>query len=103
MIFITELGDCSLKCAVDRFDPVPEQILKPDDEREAEATIPRFVYNFENIDRAAFFLKGTHLDIAGAVDREIAGAPAIEIVSGNSSDNIPLDLHFFVRSGCRRA
>src|SRR5947207_139710 len=103
MILITEFGYGILKCVVDRFDPVPEQILKPDDEREAKAAIPRFVYDFENIDRAAFFLKGAHLDIAGAVDREIAGAPAIDIVSGNSSVNIPLGLHFFVRSGGRRA
>ena len=103
MILVTELCHRVLKRGVDRLNPVPQQILKPDDEREAEAAIPRFVYDFENIDRAAFFLKGAHLDIADAVDRKIAGAPAIDVVSGNSGVNIPLGLHFFVSSGSRRA
>src|ERR1044071_10269718 len=80
IILVTELGNCILKCPVDRFDPMPEQILKPNDQGEAETAIPRFVYDFENIDCAAFFLKGAHLDIAGAVDREITGTPAIDIV-----------------------
>ena len=82
---------------------MPQQILKPDDERKPEAALPRFVYDRENIDRAAFVLERPHFDIAGAVDREVAGAPAIDIVSGNSGVNVPLGFHFFVRSGSRRA
>ncbi len=100
MVLVTEFRHRVLKRAVDRLDAVTQQVLKPDDEREPEAAIARLVYDFENIDRAAFFLKGAHLDIAGAVDREVAGAPAIDVVSGNGGFNVPLVLHFF---GCGRS
>ena len=73
---------------------MPQQILKPDDERKTEAALPRFVYDFENVDRRRPFLQRPHLDVAGAVDREITGAPAIDVVGGDGGFNVPLGLHF---------
>src|ERR1043166_2783822 len=103
MILVTELGHRVLKRPIDRLDAIPQQILEPDDERKTEASLLGFVYDSEDVDRAAFFLEWPHLDVAGTVDREIAGAPAINVISGNSGFNVPLGLHFFVRSGSRRA
>ena len=58
LILVTEFGYRILKRAVDRFDAVPQQILKPNDERETEAALPRFVYDFEDVDRSRLFPEG---------------------------------------------
>ena len=63
LILVPELRDRLLKRAVDRFDTVPEQILKSDDERETQTAIARFIYDFQNVDRAAVFLKGSRHDV----------------------------------------
>ena len=97
LILVAELRDRVLKCAVDRFDAVPEQILKPDDQRETQTAIARFIYDFENVDRAAVFLQRLGDDVAGWVDSEITAAPAIDIVGGDCCVNVPLVFHL-VRS-----
>ena len=56
-VAITELRDRVLKRAVDRFDAVPQQILKADHQRKTEAARARFVYDFEHVDGAAVFLQ----------------------------------------------
>ena len=52
-VAITELLHRRVKGAVDRLDPVPQQILEPDHERKTESALARFVHHFEQIDRAA--------------------------------------------------
>ena len=59
MILVIEFSDRILKRAVDRFDPVAQQILETNHERETEAALPRFVHDFHNIDDAAVFLERT--------------------------------------------
>ena len=43
LVLITELLHSGLKGAVDRLDPVAQQILKPDDQRKTETARTRFV------------------------------------------------------------
>jgi hypothetical protein len=62
-IAITELGHRGLKGAINRFDAMPEQILKPDYQRKCEPTLARFVYDFEKVDATAVLLEWTGLDV----------------------------------------
>src|SRR5205807_9755454 len=89
-IAITELRHRGLKGAINRFDAVPEQILKPDYQRKAEPTVASFVYNFENVDATAVFLEWTRLDVPGGVDGKVTATPSLHIVSGDSGLNVPL-------------
>src|SRR6266508_1292214 len=67
LILITELGYRLLKCAVYRFDTMPEQILKSDDQRETQTAIARFIYHFQDVDRAAVFLQRSDHHVPGWV------------------------------------
>ena len=53
LILVTELRYRLLKCAVYRFDTVTEQILKSDDQRKTQTAVARFIYDFQDVDRAA--------------------------------------------------
>src|SRR4030088_1696291 len=94
---IVELAHGGLKRAVDRFDAMPQQILKANDQRETEPAVARFVHDFEDVDLAAKLLGGLRDHVTPLVDREISAAPAIDIVSRNSCINVPFVLHFFGR------
>src|SRR2546423_2638229 len=96
MVLVTEFLDRFLERAVYRFDAVPEQILESQDERKTEPAIARFVDDFKNVDRAAFFLKRANLSVAGGIDREVTSSPTIHIVSGNGGFDVPVVLHSFV-------
>ncbi len=52
----TEFVDRTLEGAVDRFNAMPQQILKTNHERKSEAARPRFLHDFENVDRSAALL-----------------------------------------------
>ncbi len=92
LVAITELLHRGLKGAVDRLDPVAQQVLKPDDERKTEAALARFVDHLEHVNRAAGILQWLRHDVPGAVDREVAAAPAVDIVSRDGGVNIPVVL-----------
>src|SRR5438552_1922074 len=77
---------------------MPQQILKTDDEWKTETAITRFVDYFENVDGAAILLERSRLHIAVGIDREVAAAPTVDVVSSDSSFNVPFGLHFFARS-----
>ncbi|KAG0505223.1 MAG: hypothetical protein Udaeo_14440 [Candidatus Udaeobacter sp.] len=83
MILIAELRDRALKCAIDCFDPVTEQILKPNQQRKTEVSGTGFVDDFQQIDGTATFLQRPRFDVAGAVDRKIALAPSLDVVGSN--------------------
>ena len=95
----TEFVDRALEGAVDGFNAMPQQILKTNHERKSEAARPRFLHDFENVDRSAALLQRPHFDVARGVDREVAGAPAIDIVGGDGRFDVPLGLRFFDHGG----
>jgi len=64
MILIAELRDRALKCAVNCFDPVPEQILEPNQQRKTEVSRTRFVDDFQQIDGTAIVLQRLRFDVA---------------------------------------
>ena len=94
---IVELVHRRLKRAINRFNAMTQQILETNDERKTESAGSCLVYDFENVDGAAEFLKRADDDVALLVDREIPSAPAIDIVSRNSCINVPFVFHFFGR------
>src|SRR5438034_6715940 len=57
LIVITELRHGALKRAVNRFEAVPQQILKPDQQRKPEASRARFIHYFQDVDGAAVLLQ----------------------------------------------
>ena len=99
LILVTELRYRLLKCAVYRFDTVTEQILKSDDQRETQTAIARFIYDFQDVDRAAVFLQRSGHHIPGWVDGEITAAPAIDIVGRDRCVNVPLVFHLIRSRG----
>src|SRR5207248_6016340 len=99
-IAITELRHRGLKGAINRFDAVPEQILKPDYQRKTESTVARFVYDLEKVDATAVFLEWTRLDVPCGINCKVTAAPSLHIVSGDSGLNVPLGFHF--NSSCGR-
>ena len=93
---IAEFGDRVLKGAVDRFDAVPEQILKPDDERETRGRASRASLTTSRMSiAAAVFLKRLAPRHCLRVDREITAAPAIDVVSGDGGTQRPTRSSFF--------
>ena len=95
----TEFGDRALEGAVDRFNAMPEQILKANHERKSEAALPCFLHDFENVDRPAAFLQRAYLGVTRGVNRKVIAAPAIDIVGGNGRFHVPLCLRFFDHGG----
>ena len=93
VVAIAELGDRRLKCAIDRFHAVPEQVREPHDQRETKAARPRFIHHFEKVNRAAIFLKWFGDDIAIRVDREITASPCIHVVGGDGGLEVPVVFH----------
>jgi hypothetical protein len=53
-----------LKDTVNRFDPVPQQILESDYERKTEVARARFIYHLEQVYGTAVFLRRLCLDVA---------------------------------------
>ncbi len=64
MILIAELRNRTLKCAINCFDPVPEQILEPNQQRKTEVSSTRFVDDFQQIDGTAIVLQRPRFDVA---------------------------------------
>jgi len=64
MILIAELRDCALKCAINCFNPVPEQILEPNQQRKTEVSGTRFVDDFQQIDGTTIILQRPRFDVA---------------------------------------
>ncbi len=93
LVPIAEFSDRRLKCPIDRFHAMPEQVLKPHDQREPKAARPRFIHHFEKVDRAAIFLKWFGDDIAIRVDREITASPPIDVVGGDGGLEVPVVFH----------
>src|SRR5206468_3263868 len=56
LIVITEFSDRVLKCAIDRFDAVPEQILKSNQQWKTEISGARFIDYCQEIDGTAAIL-----------------------------------------------
>src|SRR5947207_1051859 len=100
---ITEFGDRSFKSAVNGFNPMTEQILEPDNDRERKTAGPRFTHHFHDVDRSAAILHRSDLNVAVAVNREIIAAPAIHIVSGDGGLDIPVSLHWCFIAGVENA
>src|ERR1700730_1553684 len=73
---------------------MPEQILKPDDERKTQAARTRFVDDLEEVDGTAIFLERLGHNIAFGIDSEISTAPTIDIVRRNCGINVPIVFHF---------
>ena len=63
-VAITELRNRRLKDTVNRFDPVPQQILESDYERKTEVARARFIYDLEQVDGTTVFLQRLCLDVA---------------------------------------
>ena len=91
---ITELCHRGLKGAINRFNPVSQQILKPDYQWKPKASLARFVNNFEKIDTAAIFLQRLRFEVAQTVDGKVTVAPSFHVVGGNGGLNVPLGFHF---------
>jgi len=56
VIAITEFRDRALKCAIDRFDAVPKQILKSNQQWKTEVSGARFIDNCQEINGTATIL-----------------------------------------------
>src|SRR5882724_12362419 len=56
LIAITEFSDRALKCAIDRFDAMPEQILKPNQQWKTEVSGARLIDYCQKIDGTAAIL-----------------------------------------------
>src|SRR4029077_2320627 len=98
-VAVTELAHGSLKRAVNRFDSVTQQILKPDDKRETEPPIAGLIDNGKDVDGAPVFLQRPRHDVAGAINGKVIATPSIDVVSGDGGLDVPLSFHF----GSRRA
>ena len=64
LVAITEFRNRCLEDTVNRFDPVPQQILESDYERKTKVARARFIYNLEQIDGTAVILQRLCLDVA---------------------------------------
>src|SRR4029453_4591638 len=93
-VAITELRNRLLKDPVNRFDPVPEQILESDYERKTEVTRARFIHDLEKVDGTAVILQRLRLDVARTIDRKVTIAPSLHVVGGDGGLKVPLGFHF---------
>ena len=79
-ILVIGLADRVGERPVDPLDAVPQQILEPDQQREYQATGPRFVDDLHDVDPRSPLLHRLDLDVAPVVDRKIAGTPPVDVV-----------------------
>src|SRR6478672_11307632 len=73
---------------------MPEQILKPDDQRKRHPASACLVDHVHQIDGLSVSLGWHHLDIPGSVDVKVAAPPPIDIIEGYGGRNIPRFSHF---------
>src|SRR6478736_2844911 len=73
---------------------MPEQILKPDDQRKCHPASACLVDHIHQIDGLSVSLGWHHLDIPGTVDVKVAAPPPIDIIEGYGGRNIPRFSHF---------
>ena len=97
---VIEFRNCGLEGSIHRFDAVPEQILKADDEGKGEPARARFVHHFENGNVAPVFLKRLGYHVAVRVDGKVTGSPTFDVVGGVCRLQVPIVFRHFV-SGCK--
>src|SRR3954469_18059118 len=61
---VAELSDRTLKRAVNRFDPMPKQILESNHQGKGKAAGPSFANDFQNVDRTTAILQWPNFDVA---------------------------------------
>src|SRR6202043_1731501 len=98
LAFVAKLGDGVLKSSVDRFNPVTQQVLKPDNEGETEPAGPCFVDYLENLNRPALFLERRCYNIAIGIDCKITTTPSIDVVSRKGGLEVPIVFHLLNRA-----
>ena len=68
---------------------MPQNVLKPDEQRKFQPARPGLLGHVRQIDRHARVLQRTRHDVAGLVDVEILRAPAVNVVKGARRVNVP--------------
>ena len=81
--------DGVLKCLVNRFDAMPENILKPDEQRKFQAATLRLLDDIGDVHARARVLQRLGDDVAGVVDVKILRAPAGDVVEVARGLNVP--------------
>ena len=97
---IVEFRDRVFESAVNRFDAVPEQILKADDKWKGEPARTRFVNDFKNGNGGSILPQRLRNDVAIGVDGKVTGSPTLDVVGGVCRLQVPIVFRHFV-SGCK--
>ena len=77
-----ELRDGIAERLVNRLDSMPENILKPDEQRELQPPPARLLHDVREVHAHSRFLKWAGDDVTSIVDVEVARAPAVNVVEG---------------------
>ncbi len=92
-ILIARFLDGGLEGVVDGLHAVAQQILESEDQRKGEPALPCLRHDFHYFDGRARDLGRQRVHISLFVDREIAGAPAVNIVERCGGLDVPLVRH----------
>jgi len=74
------LGDRAVERGVERLDAMPQQILKPDQQRRFEVQRLRLAKDVDDRNGDAAFLQRRDSEVAGGIHIEVAGPPAVDHV-----------------------
>ena len=80
LALVLVLRDGRLKRAVNVGEPLPEDVAKPDQDRQADAAQLQVIDELLQVDRALGILGGVDADVAVRADGEVALAPALDFV-----------------------
>src|SRR5262245_2230556 len=92
---ILMLSDRLPERAIQPFDTVAEQILKPNEQRELEAAVAGFANHSHHVDTHALLAKRRDGDVSCTVDGEIPHAPSIDVVCRDGVPDCPFSLFRF--------
>ena len=86
---VTGVGDGGVEFLVEHVDAVAQQVLEPEQKREAETAVLGLVHDGHEIERGALVLHGLDRHVAGVVDAKIGVPPAGNVVNVERAGNIP--------------
>ena len=86
---IIEFRDGILERLVDGLDAMPQNILKPDEQRKFQPAAFRLLDHVREIHRRARVLQRRGDDVAGVVDVKILRAPALDVVKRAGGFDVP--------------
>ncbi len=86
---ITELGDGIAKRQIQRFDAVPQNVLKPDEQRKFQSAALGLFNHVRKVHRRAGVLQRSRHNVPGLVDVVILRAPAMNVVKRARRFDVP--------------